>query len=152
MAIRRKGGPLLFSTAVIALTAGFALYAHGLQTGFGAKRYPLSARFISANGLAPGADVMISGVPVGRVDTIRLNPASAMAEVAFEVDDRLHFPTDSTLSVGSATMSGDNALIIEPGASSVLTKAGDVLGNTREPMSLEQQVSNYIFGNGGLPD
>ncbi|GBR08022.1 outer membrane lipid asymmetry maintenance protein MlaD [Acetobacter oeni] len=147
----REAGTIVFSFAVLAVTAGFTLYARSTQTDHGAPRYPLSAEFVSANGLKRGADVDIGGVPVGRVSDIHLDTKTAMAVVRFEVNDTLHFPTDSILSVGSATMSGDNALMIEPGTSQQLTKAGDVLANTREPTSLEQQVSNYIFGNGGLP-
>lgn len=151
MAVRRETGTIIFSFLVLAATAGFAIYAHGTQTGYGADRYPLSAQFVSANGLARGADVDLAGVPVGRVSRIRLDPATALAVVDFEVNASLHFPIDSVLTVGSTTLSGDSALMIEPGTSRQLTKAGDVITSTREPLSLEQQVSNYIFGNGGLP-
>ncbi|MFT8719452.1 MlaD family protein [Acetobacter sp.] len=151
MARGRQTGTTIFSFAVLAVAAGFALYAHGTQTSFGAVRYPLSASFVSANGLARGALVELGGVPIGRVSAIHLDPKTQMAVVNFEVNDTLHFPIDSELSVGAMTMSGDNALLVEPGKSSQLTKAGDVITNTREPVSLEQQVSNYIFGNGGLP-
>ncbi|NHO31013.1 MlaD family protein [Acetobacter fallax] len=151
MGHRREAGTIVFSFVVLAVTAGFAVYAHSTQGSHGAARYPLSAQFISANGLARGADVDLGGVPVGRVSGIRLDPASAMAIVDFEVNDSLHFPVDSVLTVGSASLSGDYALMIEPGKSAQHTRPGDVLTNTREPASLEQQVSNYIFGNGGLP-
>ncbi|NHN87604.1 MlaD family protein [Acetobacter conturbans] len=151
MARRRHTGTAVFSFAVLAAAAGFALYAHGMQTSFGVSRYPLSATFVSANGLAPGARVVLGGVPVGRVSSVHLDPQTQMAVVDFEVNDTLHFPMDSVLSVGSMTLSGDNTLMIEPGTSTAMTKAADVIANTREPVSLEQQVSNYIFGNGGLP-
>ncbi|MCH4090377.1 MlaD family protein [Acetobacter sp.] len=151
MARNRQTGTTVFSFGVLAATIGFAVYAHGTQTSFGVSRYPLSASFVSANGLNPGAAVDIAGVSVGRVSDVHLDSQTQVAVVRFEVNDTLHFPVDSVLSVGSTTMSGDNALMIEPGKSSQMTKAGDVLTNTREPLSLEQQVSNYIFGNGGLP-
>ncbi|NHN84308.1 MCE family protein [Acetobacter musti] len=151
MGHRREAGTIVFSFVVLAVTAGFAGYARSTQGNHGIARYPLSAQFVSANGLARGADVNMGGVPVGRVSSIHLDPETAMAVVDFEVNNTLHFPTDSVLTVGSTTLSGDNALMIEPGTSKQLTKAGDVLTSTREPTSLEQQVSNYIFGNGGLP-
>lgn len=151
MARNRQTGTIVFSFGVLAAAIGFAVYAHGTQTSFGISRYPLSASFISANGLNPGASVAMAGVVVGRVSDVHLDSETQLAVVRFEVNDTLHFPIDSVLSVGSMTMSGDNALMIEPGKSSQVTKAGDALDNTREPVSLEQQVSNYIFGSGGLP-
>ncbi|GBQ22631.1 toluene ABC transporter periplasmic protein [Acetobacter estunensis NRIC 0472] len=151
MGHNRQTGTAVFSLLVLGIAAGFGIYARSMQTGHGVPRYPLSARFVSANGLARGADVALSGVTVGRVSSIHLDPQTDMAVVAFEVNDTLHFPVDSVLTVGAPTLSRDNALMIEPGKSTQLVKAGDVLTHTREPLSLEQQVSNYIFGNGGLP-
>lgn len=151
MGKRNQTGTMIFSFAVLAVAAGFVLYGSSTQSSHGIAQYPLTAQFISANGLARGGDVSLGGVPVGRVTDVHLDPKSAMAVVHFTVDDSLHFPVDSTLTIGSASMSGAGTLMIEPGKSTHLTKAGDVLTSTREPVSLEQQVSNYIFGNGGLP-
>ena len=54
------------------------------------------------------------------------------------------------LSIGSATLASENALMIEPGHDSTYAQPGTLLTHTQEPTSLEQQVSNYIFGAGTL--
>ncbi len=97
------------STLVLAAATGFGLYATNTQKTPGKTSYELSARFVSANGLARGADVDIAGVKVGRVSSIILDPASQMAIVHFRLDGALHLPTDSTLTIGSSTLSSDNA-------------------------------------------
>ena len=145
-----NAGGIVFSSLVLVGTAIFALYAYGTQTDHGQARIPLSASFISANGLARGADVDIAGVKVGRVSGIKLDPESDMAIVSFNVDANLNIPEDSVLSVGSVTLSGEDALMIEPGKSKKMVVAGARLSDTREALSLEQQVSNYIFGAGNL--
>ena len=138
------------STLVLAAATGFGLYATNTQKTPGKTSYDLSARFVSANGLARGADVDIAGVKVGRVSSIVLDPTSQMAIVHFRLDGALRLPTDSTLTIGSSTLSSDNALMIEPGKATTLAHAGQMLTHTLEPSSLEQQVSNYIFGAGNL--
>ncbi|GBQ45911.1 toluene ABC transporter periplasmic protein [Komagataeibacter sucrofermentans DSM 15973] len=109
------------------------------------------ARFVSANGLKVGADVDMDGVPVGRVTSIALDPATYMANVGFTLDRTVLLPEDTTISIGSPTLTADTALMVEAGQAPGRIAPGTVITNTREPLSLEQQVSNYIFGNGGLP-
>lgn len=105
---------------------------------------------MSANGLKRGADVDIGGVTVGRVSSITLDPASQMAIVRFRLNSDLKLPEDTTLTIGSSTLSSDNALRVEPGQSHTMVAPGTMMTHTIEPSSLEQQVSNYIFGGGNL--
>lgn len=145
-----RTGAWIFSGAVLLAAAGFASYALGTQKAPGGSSYELSARFVSANGLTRGADVALAGVRVGRVSSITLDPASQMALVRFRLASSLRLPQDSTLSIGSATLASENALMIEPGHDSVYARPDTLLTHTQEPTSLEQQVSNYIFGAGNL--
>ena len=147
---RGRAGASIFSGAVLAGTLAFALYARATQTAPGQDRYDLSARFVSANGLNRGADVDLAGVNVGRVSSVALDPDSQMAIVRFRLNSELKLPEDSTLTIGSSTLSSDNALIIEPGKSHTPVAPGTMMTHTIEPSSLEQQVSNYIFGGGNL--
>lgn len=147
---RGRAGASIFSGAVLAGTLAFALYARATQTAPGQDRYDLSARFVSANGLKRGADVDIGGVTVGRVSSIALDPASQMAIVRFRLNSDLKLPEDTTLTIGSSTLSSDNALRVEPGKSRTMVAPSTMMTHTIEPSSLEQQVSNYIFGGGNL--
>ncbi|GBQ68685.1 toluene ABC transporter periplasmic protein [Ameyamaea chiangmaiensis NBRC 103196] len=145
-----RGGAIVASAAVLALGVGFASYVWKTERGPVGEDYPLAARFVSANGLTPGADVDLAGVPVGKVGSISLDPETQMAIVHFRIDRRLSLPSDSVLTVGAPSMTGDNALLIEPGHGPERLASGALVTNTREPLSLEQQVSNYIFGAGSL--
>lgn len=147
---RGRAGASIFSGAVLAGTLAFALYARATQIAPGQDRYDLSARFVSANGLNRGADVDLGGVTVGRVSSITLDPVSQMAIVRFRLNAELKLPEDSVLTIGSSTLSSDNALQIEPGKSRTPVAPGSMITRTVEPTSLEQQVSNYIFGGGNL--
>ncbi|GBQ99998.1 outer membrane lipid asymmetry maintenance protein MlaD [Gluconacetobacter liquefaciens] len=149
--VREKGSAVVFSSLVLLVAVVFYVYARASQTDLSGDRYSLTARFISANGLHVGADVQLAGVPVGRVTDIVLDPVMAVANVRFTVDRALSLPNDSAVVIGSATMTSDNSLMIQPGKAKDRLTAGAVITNAQEAVSLEQQVSNYIFGNGGLP-
>lgn len=141
----------LAGAAVLLAAGGFALYVLGVSHRGGPAGYPLSASFLSANGLAAGADVMLAGVKVGRVEGVALDPRSMMATVRFSVRDGISLPTDSRVSIGSATLTSQDALMIEPGHAAGRLPPGAAITDSCDATSLEQQVSEYIFGNGGAP-
>ncbi|WP_445114808.1 outer membrane lipid asymmetry maintenance protein MlaD [Acinetobacter sp. WZC-1] len=51
--------------------------------------YDMTATFDNVNGLKPRAKVTMSGVTIGRVETISLDPVSRMATVTFDLDGKL---------------------------------------------------------------
>ena len=149
---RQRSGAIISSGLVLLVAGGFCIYARASQSGGSQDRYPMTARFVSANGLKVGADVDMDGVPVGRVLSIRLDPTTYMANVGFTLDRNIALPDDTSLAIGSPTLTADTALLVQAGQSAGRLAPGAVVTNTQEPLSLEQRISNYIFGNGGLPD
>ena len=51
--------------------------------------YTMTAQFDNVNGLKPRAKVTMSGVTIGRVDKITLDPVTRMATVTFDLDGQL---------------------------------------------------------------
>lgn len=148
MAGTNRGGAILASTMVLALAAGFAVFAVAQHHGPSGDTQRLHARFVSANGLDQGATVVLAGVRVGTVSRISLDPTTQMAQVDFSIDRHLSLPSDTILTIAAPTMTSENALVIEPGKSRERLAADGTITNTQAPSSLEQQVSNYIFGSG----
>ena len=150
--LRRSGAASVGSMAVLAITIGFYSYATSRKQQSGSARYPLRAIFLSSNGLQIGSDVRLAGVKVGTVSSIALDPAAFVAQVGFWVDDRYRLLSDTALSIGSSGFTTANDLLVTPGHSGQTLKAGSTIRDTREMLSLEQSVSQYIFGAGGLSD
>ena len=148
---RHSGAASIASAAVIAIAAGFYVYAVTRQPhNSGAGRYVLQAIFLSSNGLRVGGDVRMAGVKVGTVSAITLDPIAFVTRVEFKLDDRYRLPSDTSLGIGSSGFTAANALLIDPGHRSQMLSAGETIRNTHEMLSLEQTVSQYIFGSGGL--
>ena len=145
-----RGGAILASGLVLLVAGAFLVYGGELRKGPVQHSIVMHAQFNSANGLKAGADVDLAGVTVGRVRSISLNPQTHMADGTFSVDHQLNLPVDTAVGIGAPSMTADNALQIEPGKDPKTLSAGGVIKDTRDQLSLEQQVSNYIFGGGKL--
>lgn len=147
---RHSATAILASTLVIAVAGGFYTYAQTRGAAAAPESYGLQSIFLSANGLKDGADVRMAGVKVGSVSAITLDPKLFVTRVAFEIDDRYRLPEDTKLGIGSSGFTSANALLVTPGHSARSLPPGAVIHDTEEMASLEQQVSQYIFGTGGL--
>lgn len=139
------------SSIVLAIAVGFYAYAAAIDTKSSSRLYELRASFLSSNGLRSGADVVLAGVPIGAVKAIDLEPQTATAQVRFVVPVTLRLPVDTKLAIGSSTLTSANALMVIPGKSQQMLTPDSVITDTCELISLEQQVSQYIFGSGGAP-
>lgn len=148
--VKGRGGAFLASAGVLFLTGGFLLYGAQLSQGPTGKFKTYHASFASANGLSKGAGVELGGVSVGRVDGIRLNPELAIADVTFSIQKQVRLPSDTAVTIGAPSMSGDNVLQILPGKSPSPLAVGSTIVDARPLLSLEQQISNYIFNAGKL--
>ncbi len=147
---RHRWVATLTSGAVIAVTAGFYSYGMTRLRSRSADQYLLHAVFLSSNGLHEGADVELAGVKVGRVSLISLDPVLYVAHVDFQVDTAYRLPSDTTIGIGSSGFTTENALLVDPGSSKTMLASGNNIRSTRETLSLEQTISQYIFGAGGL--
>nr|WP_321986635.1 MlaD family protein [uncultured Lichenicoccus sp.] len=147
---RHSATAILASTLVIAVAGGFYAYAETRGAAAIPASYELQSVFLSANGLRDGADVRMAGVKVGFVTGIALDPKLFVTRVGFTIDERYKLPADTRLGIGSSGFTSANALLITPGHSPRTLRPGAVIRDTEEMASLEQQVSQYIFGTGGL--
>jgi phospholipid/cholesterol/gamma-HCH transport system substrate-binding protein len=89
---------ILAGAAILAVAAGFAIYAAGGSGVVGdAESYPLTASFRSVEGISVGSDVRLAGVKVGTVTGLRLNPETYFADATISMRKDVALPTDSTI-------------------------------------------------------
>lgn len=112
---------------------------------FAADTYTVEARFDSISGLKEGATVEISGVHVGKVVSIRLDPDYYQAVVGMEIDADVALQEDSIASVRTSGIIGDKFIKISPGGLDELIEDGGEIEETESAISLEELVSKYIF-------
>ena len=85
----RRGKLALAAFLVLALVGGLGMVAFPRALG---GRTTLVAYFDNSNGVFRGDDVMILGVPVGKI--VRIEPQPSRAKITFWVDDQYKIPAD----------------------------------------------------------
>lgn len=129
----------------IAAIVWFAVQA-GAGEAIGTSTYEVKARFSNIGGLKSGSQVLIAGVPVGRVGKIDLDDQFA-AIVHLNVEQQVHLPTDTIASIKTSGLIGDKYIALAPGADTENVKPGDTLTDTESALDLESLISRFAFGN-----
>ena len=139
--------------AVLAAAAAFVVYG-AVNTGRagtgGGMR--VSARFDNIGTLAPGAEVKVAGVSVGRVLSTSIDPASYQAIVSFTVERAIKLPTDSSATVSTGGLLGGAFLTLAPGGQEQMVKDGGAITITQSATNLEDLLGKFIFNVGSLAD
>ncbi|MBF0401546.1 MAG: outer membrane lipid asymmetry maintenance protein MlaD [Magnetococcales bacterium] len=113
----------------------------------GGDHIPIFANFSSISGLKTGAPVEIAGVEVGRVDTITLNTTEFEARVRMKLRPDVPIQDDAIASVRTKGLIGDRYIIISPGGSPNLLKAGETLIHTEPAINFEELISQFVHGS-----
>ena len=133
------GGFVLLG-AVIFLVFSYSKGDAGAVTG-----YLVSANFAKIGGLKEGDNVQISGVKIGQVVKVELDPVTYLARVTMEIDNAIKIPDDSAATISSLSLLGGMAMNIEPGGSETMLVNGGEIQYSQAPQNLEELLGKFIF-------
>ncbi|HAG76905.1 MAG TPA: outer membrane lipid asymmetry maintenance protein MlaD, partial [Thauera sp.] len=91
------------------------------------------------------APVKSSGVLVGRVASIRFDTEIYRAVVVLELDARYPFPADTTASILTSGLLGEQYVGLEAGADVDMLKDGDRVLITQSAVVLEKLIGQFLF-------
>lgn len=132
--------------AVVLVVAGFFLFfAYSTAGVTGGEGRELIARFNRADGISVGTDVRLSGIKVGSVDRVELDPVTFEAITTLRVDARYDIPDDSVAKIAMSGLLGDNFVAIDPGGSATPLADGGEFFNTKGAIDLMGLISEAIF-------
>jgi phospholipid/cholesterol/gamma-HCH transport system substrate-binding protein len=132
----------LFVLAGLAAIAYLSLSVGGFT--FGASRgLVLYASFDQIGGLKPRAPVQVSGVKVGQVTAIALN-GDYRARVTLVLDESLEFPVDTSASIVTSGLLGDQYISLELGGEEELLVSGEDISFTESAGILERLIGQFI--------
>lgn len=138
---------LLLGIAALVFLAVQATDRGGLRTGNG---YSLVAHFTNIGSLKQRANVRLGGVTIGTVESIELEPESLEAKVTMRISDRYDdLPEDTSASVLTSGLLGDQYIGLEPGGSPEPLRDGDRILVTNSAVVLEQLIGRYLFNSEG---
>jgi phospholipid/cholesterol/gamma-HCH transport system substrate-binding protein len=114
----------------------------GLQDG---DTYPVTASFSDIGGLKPRSKVTMGGVVVGRVRSISLDTQTFKALVTIDIDRTFtNIPADSSASILTSGLLGDQYIGLEPGGDDANLSAGSKIEHTQSAMVLEKLIGQFL--------
>ncbi len=142
-----RWGETFLGGAVALVAVGFFAFAAGQSGQSGGGGYDLTARFQRVDGIAVGSDVRVSGVKVGVVRTVALDPATYMAQLTMAIDPSVLVLDDSTARIASDGLLGGAYVAIEPAGLDPLA-AGAEIPNTQGAVDLLTLFGSFAQGQG----
>lgn len=110
-----------------------------------ASTYRVEAPFDNIGGLKVRAPVKASGVLVGRVVSIGFDTHSYRATVAIDIDRRYEFPADTTASILTSGLLGEQYVGLDAGADEHNLQDGDRILITQSAVVLEKLIGQFLF-------
>ena len=135
---------ILLGAVVLLMAIGFLTV--GMQSINNQKDgYNISLIFGSTAGLKNGDNVKISGINVGKITKLELNPQDYNAKVDIIIDNDIKIPDDSSAKITSSSLLGGNFLDIVPGSSAQNLRPSDIIYDTTDPVSFTALLGKLMF-------
>ena len=123
---------------LIGLGAVFLLYRYVQETAGGGDGIQVYALFDDAQGLIPKSQVVVAGIPVGRIEKISLQGDQARVDVSMYPDVELF--EDASVRLRAVSLLGEKVLDINPGT----------VGQTRMPDGGQLRVAREAVSTDDL--
>ncbi len=135
-----------FILAGILALAVLAVRVSGFNVGETTGTYTVYAKFENLGGLVARSKVSISGVVVGRVAEISLDPTSLNALVRMEINgDVNQISTDSTAAILTEGLLGGKYVGLSLGADEEFMVDGDEFYDTQSAIVLEELIGQFLL-------
>jgi phospholipid/cholesterol/gamma-HCH transport system substrate-binding protein len=131
----------LFTIAALGACAYLAVGLGDFQVGTDSS-YGLFAEFDNISGLQKGASVEIAGVPVGKVESIKLEDPSALVRLRLSNDVKIK--DDDILSIRTKGIIGDRYIKISRGGSDTYIEPEGRVTETESVMDIEDLIGKFV--------
>lgn len=116
-----------------------------LETIGAGESYRVTAMFENIGGLKPGSAVTLSGVKIGRVQNIVIDPDSFEAAVTLQIADTYNtLPEDSSAKILTAGLLGEQYIGLEAGGAEEALKEGSRIKFTQSALVLENLIGQFL--------
>jgi phospholipid/cholesterol/gamma-HCH transport system substrate-binding protein len=124
------------AVAVVAVVIGSMLAVHALGAGY--RHY--TAEFLQAASLRPGNPIVVAGIPVGEVTSMKLD--GDHVEAGLKIRDNIVLGKDSRAAIRVTTILGSRYLSVQPNGSKALPRNTFDLAHTEVPYDLQAALQD----------
>ncbi len=124
-----------------------ALRAGNMSSFSFAPTYQVKAHFDNLGGLKVRAPVKSSGVVVGRVASIDFDNQRYQAVATLDLEKQFEFPSDSSASILTSGLLGEQYIGITPGGDDKMLAQGNEIQFTQSAVVLEELISKFLYSS-----
>jgi len=136
----------LFVAAGIAGLFFLALQVSNLSSFTEQEGYTITARFENSGGLKVKSPVSAAGVKIGQVSNISFDPKTYESVVKMRINSKYNtIPDDTTASIFTAGLLGEQYVSLEPGGSGEYLKQDGKIEITQSAIILEKAIGQFLF-------
>ncbi|MDO9190645.1 MAG: outer membrane lipid asymmetry maintenance protein MlaD [Sulfurimicrobium sp.] len=110
-----------------------------------ADSYSVTANFSNIGGLKVRAPVKSAGVVIGRVSEIYFDGERHEAVTSLKLDKQYSFSKDTSASIMTSGLLGEQYIALETGGDSAQLKEGDKIKITQSAVVLESLIGQFIY-------
>ena len=141
----------LVGAGVVAVAIAFLAFGY-LRTGSGSlSGYEVNAKLAKVDGLSVGTDVRLSGIKIGTVTALTLDPKNYLVTVHMNIRDDVKLPVDSSVLVTQAGFLGGQYLSITPGGDDKMMAKGAFFENAQGSIDVMGLVNRFTGGGANPP-
>ena len=138
----------LIGAVVLAVAAFFLVFAFSTTDVGAADGYEVTATFDRVDGVNAGADVRMSGIKIGSVTKLELDPQTFLAKATLNISSSVELPNDSSAEITTEGLLGGKYMAIVPGGAEDVIAPGGRIQFTQSSLSLEGLIGRFGFGLG----
>jgi phospholipid/cholesterol/gamma-HCH transport system substrate-binding protein len=136
----------LFVASGIAALFFMSMQISNLGTFNEKDNYTITADFENSGGLKVKSAVVIGGVRIGRVTAITLDQKRFRSVVKMSIEPQYNnLPDDTSASVFTAGLLGEQYISLEPGGSDTPLKNNGKIEITQSAVVLEELIGQFLF-------
>jgi len=123
-----------------------ALQVSNLSSFVEEDSYTITARFENSGGLKIKSPVSAAGVKIGKVSAISFDPKTYESVVQMNINSKYNaLPDDTTASIFTAGLLGEQYVNLEPGGSDVYLQKDGKIEITQSAIILEKAIGQFLF-------
>lgn len=123
-----------------------AMQVSNLSSFIEQDSYTITARFENTGGLKIKSPVSAAGVKIGKVSSISFDPKTYESVVQMRIDAKYNtLPDDTTASIFTAGLLGEQYVNLEPGGSEDYLKNDGTIEITQSAIILEKAIGQFLF-------
>jgi phospholipid/cholesterol/gamma-HCH transport system substrate-binding protein len=136
----------IFVVAGVGALGVLALRVANMSSVSISDSYAVQAGFENIGGLKVRAPVKSAGVVVGRVTDIAFDDERYEARVTLRIDRRYKFPNDTSASILTSGILGEQYVGLEAGGDTKMLQDGDSMKITQSAVVLENLIGQFLYG------